>query len=434
MTSKNFEKGNTISFKRIKTIILLLIYIALLALLYQYHVLSIFRGYESYSLSLQRLFLSVTLLSIALTIFPSNWKAPSDAYLSLLIALIIIPMGIIYPFSRFDPLYMLTVGIGLISISIIIKTKSINIPRLHVTPKFLTSILYFTSLTTLAWMLYTTNLDFVTGIRDVYETRLENRELLYPGLWGYIIPWTAKTVIPALTTMALYKRRFSEAFLIVILQISFFSLTSHKLYIVLAFVPFAAYLFLSAKNNAQAILSWAIIFLFLLFLAIEITDNIWLKALGVQRPLFKPSLLNFLYVDFFLNKEKTFLTHSIFSMLSDYPYRENPSFLIGNYLKDSENTRSNTGFMGSSFAHFGYLGVILASFVVGLMLKLLDDVSRNLPIWVTISITFGAFSSLLMSSDLLPALLTQGTLFSLLLLWLAPQGSLGISSEYRRGR
>jgi hypothetical protein len=113
------------------------------------------------------------------------------------------------------------------------------------------------------------------------------------------------------------------------------------------------------------------------------------------------------------------MSNSVFSFFIDYPYNSQPPFVIGAYLGFPEQA-ANTGFLATSFMHFGYVGMILFSVIVGAILRTIDSLAltSNLPIWFVLSLVVVPFFALQNSADLGTALLTHGLVLSLVILWL----------------
>lgn len=137
----------------------------------------------------------------------------------------------------------------------------------------------------------------------------------------------------------------------------------------------------------------------------------------VRRVFFVPADLSFKYYEVFSELGNVYLSNSIFSSFIKYPFSYPPQLLVSMYALGNESW-ANSGFLATSFMHFNVFGVILFSFIVAVLIKIVDSLVENkLPVWLGVAIVITPFSSLFKSSDLFTSLLTHGLLLSLILLW-----------------
>ena len=108
-----------------------------------------------------------------------------------------------------------------------------------------------------------------------------------------------------------------------------------------------------------------------------------------------------------------------FSAFINYPFEYPPAQMISLYLQGHTHTWMNNGFLATSYMHFGFCGMIIFSVIVGILLNIVDNISKDrLPCWFSISIVIVPFFSLFTSSDLTTALLNHGLGLCIVLLWL----------------
>ena len=102
-----------------------------------------------------------------------------------------------------------------------------------------------------------------------------------------------------------------------------------------------------------------------------------------------------------------------------YPYDISLTHVIGQYI-GYEGMGANNGYVSSGFAHAGYFGVLFYSFILGLLLKLINDMTYDkLPLWFSISISIGPLRTVLINSDLFTSMLTHGLFISLIIIFLS---------------
>ena len=145
-------------------------------------------------------------------------------------------------------------------------------------------------------------------------------------------------------------------------------------------------------------------------------DILW-GSLFIRRVFFVTSFLTFTYYEFFSLHEFVYWSSSITSSFIDYPYELNPAEVIGAYI--GTDAHANNSFLSTGYMHAGILGIIFYGILVGLLLRLIDSLShKGVPPWVAVASVIVPFQSLLMSADLLTALLTHGIGMAIVILFL----------------
>ena len=132
-----------------------------------------------------------------------------------------------------------------------------------------------------------------------------------------------------------------------------------------------------------------------------------------------PALLNFFYYDFFSSNPLVLLSESKLTLgLVDYPYSLNSSRLIAYlYTKGSLTTGgANTGWIGSSYMNFGFSGMLLYTFIIGLLFSICDELASKKGRALIGSSIFIPIFILFTSSDLPTAMLNHGVILSLLVI------------------
>lgn len=398
---------------------LFLIYIITIGYTYALFVTQIFPEYPHISFTFIKLLESLALLFLLLATLPQKWKKPSSFFYTLLVLTVIIPMHAIYVFNNvveLQRIYFYVVHLSVIIIFIITNSIKIKFPMYGGSPNIILIILFAFGSLTYAHLVYIAHNHLVLNLKDVYEVRLQMREIV-GGVWGYFQTWLAKVILPFLLTISVYKKRTLFVFITVILCISMFVLTSHKSYAIYPFAILLIYIIFQFNNHSLIILTLGVLGINIFVLLYVIFGDLTGLALFVQRAIYKPAFLNFFWVDVFKDLDWICLSHSKINPFMEYPYSHNPPYLVGEALRGSVDTRSNTSFLGTGFANFGFLGVVIFSFIVGFLLKILDIFSKNWPVCFSSMIAFVPFNSLLRGGDLFSSFLTHGILMILILIW-----------------
>jgi hypothetical protein len=260
---------------------------------------------------------------------------------------------------------------------------------------------------------------FNLNVKDIYKFRSLVSTNIYIGLWSYLIHWAGKVFNPALIAWFLYKKRWYFVAVFVFVQVAVFGLTSHKLYFAIGIGVLILYLLSFTQRPGLIIITCLLGTMVVAAGLFFLYDDVWTFAIVVQRPLFKPALLNFTYQEFFESRELVLLSNGIFGKVIHYPFDVAPPYLVGQYLKGDPAPSSNTGFLGTGYMHFGLLGVIGFAVVIGVLFRIVDSIADGrASVWLANAVLFGSFTSMLTSGDLLASLNTHGGLWSVIILWL----------------
>jgi oligosaccharide repeat unit polymerase len=255
-------------------------------------------------------------------------------------------------------------------------------------------------------------------ITEVYTYRLQLREA-EQGLLAYIIHSIFPVFLSFLFGYSLIYKKRVVIFIVVALFVLNFAFTSHKQYLFLPFFIFIIYLVLKNRFPIQKIIL-GFIFLIVFTLIIDyFWLEVWAKAIIIHRFLLLPAQLNFYYYDFFSQNPKIFWTDSkwlLIGKIFDYPYSLPLPMIIGDTYFNNPETSANTGWIGSGYAHAGFLGMMVYAIVIGLVFKYLDFKAKTLDKNFII-ISFSPFIiSLFFSADLKTVFISHGLILYLLLL------------------
>jgi hypothetical protein len=144
-----------------------------------------------------------------------------------------------------------------------------------------------------------------------------------------------------------------------------------------------------------------------------------LANLFLRRTMFLPANSNYGYHLFFSDHPHVLLSSSKFVFgLIEPVYDRPPAFMLGEYFTGNPDTSANTGWIGTSFMHFGYFGMFAFSLVIGLLLGILDQLAAKTDKSLSTALLVIPFYSLFVSADLPTAMLTHGLILALVLLWL----------------
>lgn len=379
-------------------------------------------SHEGYILDINnsKIFISIFLIILISLILPSKLSKVSDFFLHIQFILPILPMLVLYSAENFSSYYMfITIFCFLIiRVLVIIKLPIKYISFFKVSLRLLITISLLLSFVILIIIIITHKQYLSFDITKVYTYRLQLREV-EQGLLAYIIHSIFLVFLSFLFGYSLIYKKRMMIFIVVALFVLNFGFTSNKQYLFLPFFIFGIYLVLKSKFLIQKIIAG---FIFLIAFAIIIDYfwlEVWAKAIIINRFLLVPAQLNFYYYDFFSQNPKIFWTDSnwlLIGKIFDYPYSLPLPMVIGDTYFNNPETSANTGWIGSGYAHAGFLGMTVYAIVIGLVFKYLDFKAKTLDKNFII-VSFSPFLiSLFFSSDLKTVFISHGLLLYLLLL------------------
>lgn len=260
------------------------------------------------------------------------------------------------------------------------------------------------------------NLDFA----EVYRFREENTGLISGGFLAYTNNWTFQVFSIYLISYALYYKRYFYVLVLALVQLYFFSIASHKSILFLPLLVFGSWMYFRYSNSLLVLPVAFCVIILSTILSFYLFDDLWMSSLLSRRVFFVPANLCFVYFDFFSHNTQVYWSNSVLSALSEYPYGDlGVPYVIGDYLGRA-GMGANNGFVSSGFAHAGLFGVFLYAVLIGLIVRLINDMTfESMPIWVAVAISVVPFRNILLSSDLFTVMLTHGFGVALLLIYLS---------------
>lgn len=358
-------------------------------------------------------------------ILPQEFKKPSDILLHIQFIFPIVPMLVLYSHFEIDHGYMYFVILCfLMMIGIVnIKTgngKGYTQKLMNISPFVYSIIFTFLGFLTIVLVLATGVASYFSLDFDkVYEFREDIADAI-PGIMGYLIAITTKTLLPALAVMGLLLRKYYFTVLAIAAGVILFGLTSHKAIMFYPIVSVLIYVYFSRVSIYYVPLVVAFGVAIAIILIESMEGGEWLYILFVDRLLMIPAAINISFYDWFSQDGNPYIfwADSKISMgaVGD-PYSIHSTKLIGLHYFGSEQIIANTGWVGSGIAQAGYAGVLIYAIILGYILRFIDILANwHGAIFVT-SIGLSPMLAPMLSSDLPNGLLTHGVLVLLLLLY-----------------
>lgn len=377
-------------------------------------------GYSGFSWhpNKEKIIEGTVLLYVVLAFMPTKVNKPSDILLHIQLLFPILPMVVMYGAADEPRAFIYYTIIAFLLIVLVarnIKIKSFRMTRVN--PVFLQKTLLTISFVYILSVIAFGGLRYLNfDLLRVYEFRSSAASNL-PGIYGYFSPMVSKVILPFSLLLGVINRRKVFVFLSIAASIMAYALTSHKGTLFYPLAALALYFILKRKNVIQMLLIAYIGIIVISLLTYMYDDvNVILGSLFFRRIYFVPAQLNYFYYDFFSENPFVLWAGSKISFgLVNYRYDLDVTHLIGYEYFSNAATSANTGWIGSGYMQFGFIGMMIYAFIIGLFISLLNGYSKIIDTRVVVAIIVAPLLAVMLSSDLSTAFLTHGVILSLIL-------------------
>lgn len=374
----------------------------------------------------------LTFVGIVAAVMPQRVSRTSDFVLWVLFIVAIAPSMTVpmYHASLSDGQSLAvsaTTGASFLATIIIARRAHLKlVPQISLSPHSMAMAIGFISLAVYGYITLSTGLRIrLVGLLDVYSLREEYRAdiaLSSGGILGYLIPWQGYVINPLITVYGILSRRPVLVAVGLIGQLLLFSSTGLKSILLSGPALFLVlFIFRGNRRPTGSFLLWGAIAMTGVVVAVDWIrqSNLWSQIL-IRRFLLTPGMLMSVYVAFFTEQPKMYLSHSVLESFIDNPYQGSYTFAVGRTVTGRSDTAVNASAYADGFANAGLLGILIVGVVVGLVLALLDDAARDLPLSLTCAVLLLP-SIALSNSAITTSLLTHGIGLCILMLALAPR-------------
>jgi hypothetical protein len=316
---------------------------------------------------------------LCMVFIKSNFEKSSDFFVFIFFILIISPMLILMELGGKDPTYFFYSLVCFVVINLMVRMPDIKLPRFK-------NGNYLVLTLSLAIVFATFSMFYITGgfgkitfdLTRVYEVRLETSVIYFGGIWGYVTTWATKIVLPFLLSIALFREKYLFLAFMIFVQALAFGITGHRSMAILWLIAIAIFLARNKKHRNFYVLVSFMCFLSVIYLLYAYFDEIMVSSTIFRRALFLPSFLNYTYYEFFSVNEYVYYSNTVLSGIIEYPYGDvKLSHVVAGEILGTPEAGANTGFLGSSFAHGGPVGMLVISIFVGMILKLFDSACKS---------------------------------------------------------
>jgi hypothetical protein len=269
---------------------------------------------------------------------------------------------------------------------------------------------------------------FNLSIDRVYEFRREAAAQL-PAGFGYIYSNLSSALIPLALVLSFRTKKGVLFCVALCASVILFGMSHQKSVLFGPIVVAMLYIFFGKVKSVSTIglifLALPVIFILEIFqlrILSHSHDAAYLTSLIGRRVLFVPPMLDGFYLQYFHNHPLYYWSNSLAgSWAGKGAYDVTAPFVIGFEYFNNLDTSANTGIIGSGFANAGLLGVALYAMFAGCLLSLLNSYGKKIGHPFVAAAGLTTIVNILMSTDILTAILTHGMLLLIMLLAVFPE-------------
>lgn len=361
-------------------------------------------------------FLIVGILSLFLRV---QFKKPSDFFNLFIFLNLIIPLEILMKNGAVSTPTMLKCVLCFLITRFCSELKFPNLPKIELNINQYTKYGgYYCFAVVIFLFFYLGTSNFSLQFEGIYYRRDKFTESI-DNTVAILVNICFKVVLPMIFIYSLKKRKIFYSFAAFILFIIGFGITSFKFLLFLPILLLVSFYYSGKFMNWKNLIIGIVVVLCLLFCHYFYTKDSFFVSLLVRRPVYLPCLLIEQYHDYYGSKGHTYWFNSFLNPFLNQSEIEagNGAVVIGNY--SGLSSYANTGIYGTGFMHAGLSGMILYSFLVGLLLSYLNSLRRKgFEKETIVGMAFTHVITLLSSSDFPVTLITHGLLLFIILIFL----------------
>ncbi|MGC5324934.1 hypothetical protein [Brevibacillus sp. SYSU BS000544] len=373
------------------------------------------------------------LISFILVVIPGLWMPirltrPSQIVYWFLFVIVYVPSAIIpYYIAETEMINFLFIQLilflSILLLSLIYQLPVLKVPRILIGKKQYWTLIYTVAAIFMGYIISIFGLKLnIVSLEQVYTIRSAYKEALAAsggGLIAYVIIWQGNVINPLLIISGLFEKKITPFLIGVFAQLLIYSITGFKS-ILFSTVLIVAFIIVLINRGKYAgylmvggITSFVLVSGFFSLISVQ-------ALLFIQRLIMMPGLLTGYYIEYFSENDKAYLGYSIFKRFISYQYNLEPSNLIGKVYFGNPATSANANIWADAFANFGFIGILLFTIILAIILWLYDSLSQERDFYITsLLLAVPAFS--LSNASLLTCLITHGIALTLLVVYFVPK-------------
>jgi len=263
----------------------------------------------------------------------------------------------------------------------------------------------------------------IVSFYNVYDVRESYRAsvLETTGYVSYAVIWIGNVIGPFLITHGFLNRNLFTGSAGMLAQLTIYALTGFKSVVLAGALIVAIFIILWRRGSYIGInMIWgSFSMVTLAYVLYKITDVVFILYLTAGRLILLPGILTGYYYEFFGRNPKVMMTDSVLSPLGTYPYQLGPAREIGLHYYNKATTQANANVWADGYAQFGFAGMLVFVFLLGVVLWLYDSIAvKTNPKLAAVMLGIPAIT--LANNPLETSLLTHGTALVFLVIYLYP--------------
>lgn len=259
------------------------------------------------------------------------------------------------------------------------------------------------------------------SISDMYAVRADVKDVYFQGPFLYLNNWAAKIFAPVLLAIGLMSGRYGIALFAIAAEIFFYGAYAQKTPIALVgFTLFSIWAVPRRFRTAALETLFGVLVLTATYLYL-VYGEVLVNAIVVNRTFFGPAINNVFYFEYFQDAPFTYFSNSFLKGLIDYPLDQHVFDIISIIRTGDVGINPNTGALGTGYMHMGYFGLLLYAAVIGALMSIVESLSKYHHSWVAVAVAGPPTFIMLTSTDLSVALVTNGLLLAMVILFLWPR-------------
>lgn len=262
------------------------------------------------------------------------------------------------------------------------------------------------------------NLGNAYDIRAMYmESNLESSS----SIAAYAISWQGRVINPLIMVIGIVRFRPTILFAGLIGQLAIYSTTGLRsvLFSVLIIAGVALITSISRRKALLMMSSGAIAFVWICYAMYILIDFEMPLSTFVRRMLVVPGTLLGHYLDFFQANPFSQLSDSILASVFERVYERSYTYEVGAMFLPDTGVNMNAGLWPDGYAQFGYIGIIVFSFIAGLYFLGIECASRGKDSRIVLPMS-ALCGWTLVNSSLFTSLMTHGLLLIFILFLIMP--------------
>lgn len=350
---------------------------------------------------------------------PKNKNRPSTIILLLHFLIMILPIFTIYAFKDESDFYFIVVNICFMVECILVKySHGIRIYKIENAKYLFYFIIGFITILVYSSMILANGMPSLDAL-NIYNVYNIRANVKYPYLMNYLVAWQAKIINPLMIASFFYNKKHKSLIFFVLLQLLIYLITGHKTYLFITVAIIVIMYVFKYKNLLSGITLLSVFGCVISYILYKIEITMTLADIFIRRFLFVPAQLKFYYYDFVSQNEFLYFSEGVIGKLFNvkYPYEMRFVNLISDVYFNRPNMTASTGYLGSGYANFGFVGVGIYTLIISIILIIIDSFGKKINNSLITGIVL--FSIIILNeSDLLTTLLSGGLMLLLILLYL----------------